>query len=245
VVAGRLGATRAVTTAADRDRCGYLLVLRYRSIEDGELERLQAKKALADRGIGVRVELAALQVPKEFVQRIIASLAIVGMVSILALAQRIVHITVGMWVCSLGRRVWLIVLGGGVGVLPIDAIDGTLKVMSGSGIPLRVLREHHIRMFHARFGGTNLGVIGMGFDMLLQILGALESLAAEITLVRLERYMHPDVGSDVVPFDRGGVAGTPLASEVQVVSTLTANVAFANMLLVGGLVGFLTTYTTI
>lgn len=71
----------------------------------------------------------------------------------------------------------------------------------------------------------------MSLDMLLQILGALEGLAAEVTLVRLERHMYPDVRSDVVPLDGCGVTGTPLAGEVEVVSALATNVAFANVLL--------------
>jgi hypothetical protein len=194
VVSRGLGATRAVTAAAaDRDRGGHLLVLRDRTIQNGELESLQAEEALADRGVGVGVELAALEVAKEFVQRVISTLAVVGMVAILTLAQGVVHVAIGMGVRSLRGRVWLIVLGGSVCVLTIHTIDWALKVMSGSSIPLGVLREHHIRVLHTRFGGPNLGVVGMGLDMLLQILGALERLATEITLVRLERYMHTDV----------------------------------------------------
>ena len=232
MVARRLRATWAVTTtAADGDRCRDLLVFGDRAIEDGKLESLQAEKALADRSVGVGVELATLEVTKELVQSIVATLAVIGVVSILALAQRVVHITVGMWVGSLRRRVWLVVLGRSVRILAIDPVDRALKVMSGSSISLGVLREHHVRVLHARLGGPNLGVVGMGLHMLLQILGALERLPTEVTLVRLEGHMHPDVRSDVVPLDGGGVTGPPLASEIEVVSTLATNVAFADMLL--------------
>jgi hypothetical protein len=232
VVSRRLRATRAVATAAaDRDRCRNLLIFRNRAIEDGQLESLQAEKALADRGVGVRIELATLEVAEELVQCIVATLAIVSMVSVLPLAQGIVHIAVGMRVCGLRGRVRLIVLRGGVCILRVDTVDGALKVMSGSGISLGVLREHHVRVLHARLGRPNLGVVGMGLDMLLQILGALERLAAEVTLVRLERHMYPDVRSDVVPLDGCGVTSTPLAGEVEVVSTLASNVAFANVLI--------------
>jgi hypothetical protein len=74
----------------------------------------------------------------------------------------------------------------------------------------------------------------MSLDMLLQILGTLESLATEITLVRLERHMHTNVGSDVVALDSGGVAGSPLTSQVQVVGALATDMAFANVFLLRG-----------
>lgn len=71
----------------------------------------------------------------------------------------------------------------------------------------------------------------MGLDMLLQILGALEGLATEITLVRLERHMHSYVGGDMIALDSGCVACSPLASQVQVVGTLATDMAFAHVFL--------------
>lgn len=73
----------------------------------------------------------------------------------------------------------------------------------------------------------------MSLDMLLQILRALESLATEIALVRFEWDVNSDVGGDVVTLDCCGVAGTPLAGQVEVISALTSNMALANMLLYG------------
>ena len=73
----------------------------------------------------------------------------------------------------------------------------------------------------------------MGLDVLLQILGPLERLAAKLALVRLEWDMNADVGRDMVPLDGGGAAGVPLAGEVQVVGTLAANVFLTNMVLRG------------
>ena len=71
----------------------------------------------------------------------------------------------------------------------------------------------------------------MRLDVLLEILRALEGLAAEVALVGLERHMYPDVGSDVVSLDRRGAAGIPLAGQVQVVGALATNMLLADVLL--------------
>lgn len=57
-------------------------------------------------------------------------------------------------------------------------------------------------------------VIGVGLHVLLEILGTLESLAAEVALMRLQGHMNTDVRSDVVPLDGGSAAVTPLAGQV-------------------------------
>lgn len=74
-------------------------------------------------------------------------------------------------------------------------------------------------------------VIGVGLDVLLQILRALEALATELTLVRLERHMDSDVGCDVVTLDRGCAARIPLAGKTQVVGAFTTNMALTNVLI--------------
>lgn len=105
--------------------------------------------------------------------------------------------------------------------------------MCGSSITLRVLGEHHIRMLHAGFGGADLGVVRMSLDMLLQILGTLKSLATEIALVRLKRYMNADVGGDMITFYCCGVASAPLTGQVEVVGAFASNVTLTNVLLNG------------
>lgn len=74
-------------------------------------------------------------------------------------------------------------------------------------------------------------VIGVCLDMLLQILWALESLAAELALVRLERNVDAHVRGDVVALHGGGATRSPLAGEVEIVGGLASNMAFADMLL--------------
>lgn len=76
-------------------------------------------------------------------------------------------------------------------------------------------------------------VVGVCLDMLLQILWALERLATEITLVRLEWHMDTDMGSDVVALDGGRSACAPLAGEVEVVGTFAPDMAFADVVLGG------------
>jgi hypothetical protein len=74
-------------------------------------------------------------------------------------------------------------------------------------------------------------VIGMCLDVLLEILGTLEGLAAELALVRLEGYMNTDMRGDVIALDGGGAARVPLARKAQVVCALAANMALADVFL--------------
>jgi len=67
--------------------------------------------------------------------------------------------------------------------------------------------------------------------MLLQVLGTLERLATELTLVRLQGNVNTDVRGDVVSLDCSSSARVPLASQVEVVCALTANMALTDVLL--------------
>lgn len=74
-------------------------------------------------------------------------------------------------------------------------------------------------------------IVSVSLHVLLQILGSLESLAAEVALMRLQWDMDADVRSDVISLDSGGTAVAPLAGQVQVVGALTTNMALANVIL--------------
>jgi len=74
-------------------------------------------------------------------------------------------------------------------------------------------------------------VVGMGLDMFLQILRSLERLAAEFTLVGLQRDVDSDVRRDVVALDGRGSALTPCAGQVQVVGRFATDVSLADVLL--------------
>lgn len=74
----------------------------------------------------------------------------------------------------------------------------------------------------------------MGFDVLLEILRALEGFLAEVTFVRLEGNVNADMRGDVVALDRRGATGTPLAGQVEVVCAFAADMAFADVILQAG-----------
>lgn len=71
----------------------------------------------------------------------------------------------------------------------------------------------------------------MRLDMLLQILRSLKRFAAKVTFVWLQRHVHTNVRRDVIALDSCGSARVPLASQVQVVSAFTADMALADMLI--------------
>lgn len=71
----------------------------------------------------------------------------------------------------------------------------------------------------------------MGLDVLLQVLGTLEGLSAEVALVRLERNVHADVRGDVIALYCCGPARVPLASQVEVVGALPADMALTDVVI--------------
>jgi hypothetical protein len=87
------------------------------------------------------------------------------------------------------------------------------------------------------WGSQEDGIIGVGLDVLLEILRSLEGFAAKVALVGLERDVHANVRSDVITLDSRCAAIAPLTSEVQVVGALAADMALADVvikLLCGG-----------
>lgn len=66
--------------------------------------------------------------------------------------------------------------------------------------------------------------------MLLQVLRTLERLATELTLVRLQGNVNTDVRGDVISLDCSSSARVPLASQVEVVCALTANMTLTDVL---------------
>jgi hypothetical protein len=67
--------------------------------------------------------------------------------------------------------------------------------------------------------------------VLLQILWALERLAAEVTLVWLQWDVYADVRSNVITLDSGRTAGVPSTGQVQVVGALSSHVLLTDVVL--------------
>lgn len=70
----------------------------------------------------------------------------------------------------------------------------------------------------------------MCLNVLLEILGPLESLSTEIAFVWLERNVDSNVGGNMVAFNSGSPALVPSTGEVQVVCALASDVLLANVL---------------
>lgn len=79
------------------------------------------------------------------------------------------------------------------------------------------------------WGSKENRVVGVGLDVLLQVLRTLEGLSTEVTFVRFERDVDSNVGGDMITLDSGGTAGVPATGEVQVVGALSADVLLADV----------------
>lgn len=123
----------------------------------------------------------------------------------------------------------LIILRSAMGIaLTRDRIQGPFKAVGIGGSAT----TNHVLIPSIRLGRPGQHrIIGVGLDMLFEILRTLEGLAAEITLVWFKRDMHSNMGGDVIPFYGGGAAAAPLAGQVQVVGALATDMAFADVFL--------------
>ena len=79
----------------------------------------------------------------------------------------------------------------------------------------------------------NHRVVGMSFDMLLEVLRTLEALATKVAFVRLQWDMNADVRGDVVAFDGRRMTISPRTHQVEVVRTLAADMTIADVFLAG------------
>lgn len=75
------------------------------------------------------------------------------------------------------------------------------------------------------------GIIGMSFHMLLQILGTLESLAAELATMRFQGNVDSNVRSDMIAFNHLNAAVRPRALQVEIISAFAANMFVAYVIL--------------
>lgn len=75
------------------------------------------------------------------------------------------------------------------------------------------------------------GIFGVSLDVLLQILGPLESLAAKVAPMGFQGDMNSNVGSDMITLDHRYGAVAPGAGQIQVIGALATDVAIADMVL--------------
>ena len=87
-------------------------------------------------------------------------------------------------------------------------------------------------------GTEDYRVIGVGLNMLFQVLRTFEGFATEFAAMRLQRNMDPNMRGDVITFDHMDPTGTPHALEVEVVGTFATDMCLADMILGGGNISF-------
>lgn len=225
----------AINTA-NRDGSGQVLGSQRAAVAEGTVERHQA---LANLGIRSRVELATLGLAKELVEDIVGALAslVVGrsLVSdgLLTTAHGlVVHGTsakgrrrrvVLVVATAVGRVVRRSAKGGGVCAhLAIVVVIARGSLWLGAVAAVEALAVLVGRADEDR-------VVGVSLDVLLEILGPLEALSAEVALVGLEGHVDADVRGDVVALDGGGAAGGPEALEAEVVCALAADVLLTDV----------------
>lgn len=249
----------ATTTTSNGKGRGSSDVLGRESTSVQAERRMQGQQRPADLGVRGGVDLATLGVAEELVQVVIPALASVKRGRLvghevsagahgLLVVQRLVRLGLVVSVvtsmpailvrlaerCRVGTdmTVVVIVAGRGYGKLALKLEEPvrnepTLSCMAAVGgvqttaVILRGPANDH-------------GVVGVGLDVLLQVLGTLEGLAAEVTLVRLERDMDTDMRRDVITLDGSSPAGVPLAGQIEVVGALSAYMSLADVVLRNG-----------
>lgn len=222
------------------DRCGsrlrhVLLGSSHRTVGNGEVA-MEGHQGTTNLGIRRWIDLSTLGAAEEVVNHV------VGALSVITAGSSAVSKVLGTGIVD--RRLVEVetIVGRGLGSIVTATrmaclmskgccvsshLTSVIIVARGALWRLWPVVESTLRIL----GWANkYRVIGMGLDMLLQVLRTLERLAAELTLVRLERNMDTDVRGDVVSLDRGSSARVPLASQVEVVCALATNMALANML---------------
>jgi hypothetical protein len=200
-----------------------------------QLEALEAHEPLSYVVVGARIDGAPLGIAKELVEGVVggAFSNFVGIrVQLLGLVYSVVNGTIGR---VLGRatvetgggtsRMLLAVAGiGSHGTITgvVSARFAALTLVAGGAGVAATIGLGRAKQYR---------VVGVSLDVLLEILRALESFAAEVALVRFQGNMHADMGGDVITLDRRGAAVAPLTGEVEVVGALAADMAFADVVI--------------
>lgn len=198
----------------------------------------ESHQALANLGIGSRVDLTALGVTEKLVQGIVISLSVViscMLADVTSVADGIVNWTVGS---GLLRSI-IAIVGGVVAVTGRAGMHlGTMVIIVASGGSIDVALHTFTTLPVSRAltcmtvlfrGAKENGVVGVCLDVLLQILRTLESLSTEVTFVRLEWDVDSDVRSDMVTLYGSSAALIPTTGEVKVICAFATDMLLANV----------------
>jgi hypothetical protein len=211
-----------------------LLSSSHRAVGDGKVA-VKGHQRAANLGIGRRVNLAALGAAEEVINHVVGALTIIT-ASGGAIAKVLSTGVVDGWLVEVktivGRRLRSIVTTTGMGLVSKSSGIGphlaSMVVVAGRSLGrLWPVVESALGVLG---WSDEHRVIGVSLDMLLQVLGTLERLATELTLVRLQGNVNTDVRGDVISLDCSSSARVPLASQVEVVCALATNMALTNVL---------------
>jgi len=211
--------------------------------DDRELKTLETHESLANVVVGVGVDVAPFCVSKELIQSIVSS-ALADLIRIIVELLLGIHGIINRAVGRILRRAaiearrssaWVLLaiarLGHGtIGTVVSARCSGKRLQVSDKFSALSLICSGGSAT--VRLGGAHQhAVISVRFDVLLEILGSLEGLAAEVAFVRLEGHVNANVGGDVVALHGGSSAVAPLAGKVEVVCALTANMALTDVVI--------------
>lgn len=220
---------------------------RGREVLSGQRARVERKRAmqrhqsLADLRIRRRIEVTALGIPEKFVQGIKCALAGVVLGSSRVVANVVTSTTHGLVVHRARgtKRGCVLLIVAARMTTRVGRLAECSRISTDLTIVIIIARRSFglsVRPVHAAmliWGPDQDRVVGVSLDVLLQVLWSLEALAAEVTLVWLQRDMDPDMRGDVISLDGRGAAGIPLASQIQVVGALATNMLLTDVLVEG------------
>jgi hypothetical protein len=167
------------------------------AVGDGEVA-MKRHQGTANLSVGRRVNLATLGTAKKVVNHVICALSVVTAMSTVAkvLGTAIVDRGLVEVETIVGRRLRSVVAASRVTSL---VCKGSCVSSHLAGVVI-VARRSLRRLWPIVESALGIlgwadkhRVVGMSLDVLLQILGSLERLAAELTLVRLQRNVDTDV----------------------------------------------------
>jgi hypothetical protein len=198
---------------------------------------VKREKRTTNLAVGRGVDLAALGAVEKVIHHVIGALAVKrrGLASSgisKMLGTLVVHCGLVEVQSIVGRRLGSVVAAWMRLMLIIRSHLAIVIIVAGRLVHMGPVVDTTLLRLWSVLGGTDQNrVVGMSLDMLLQVLGALERLATELALVRLEGNMNTDMRSNVVALHSSGATRVPVACEIQIVCALATNMALTDVLI--------------